>query len=122
MPYHALKTWFRHEGNPNVNAGPAHGLRINRDPGVATQDNAYVAYDDFTGRTIQVAGSLGVASSREGQEADEDWLLRAADAALYLAKQRGRNRVELFCPTDLPSMSLPQDVPATPFSLNGPSR
>jgi len=76
----------------------------------------------LSGRTIQVAGSLGVASSREGQEADEDWLLRAADAALYLAKQRGRNRVELFCPTDLPSMSLPQDVPATPFSLNGPSR
>jgi two-component system cell cycle response regulator len=74
------------------------------------------------GRTIMVAGSLGVASSSECREVDEDWLLRAADAALYLAKQRGRNRVELFCSTELASMGLSEQVEATPSNLNGLSQ
>jgi diguanylate cyclase (GGDEF)-like protein len=43
---------------------------------------------------IPVTISLGVATSREGQR-DEQTLVRAADAALYRAKENGRNRVEI---------------------------
>jgi two-component system cell cycle response regulator len=50
------------------------------------------AMDIFKG-TIPVTISLGVAVTRRAKEADS--LLRAADAALYGAKNRGRNRVEV---------------------------
>jgi diguanylate cyclase (GGDEF)-like protein len=48
--------------------------------------------DIFEG-TFSATISLGVAASREGKDADQ--LVRAADAALYRAKNAGRNRVEL---------------------------
>lgn len=44
---------------------------------------------------IPVTISLGVAISTEQETLDEDLLLQKADEALYLAKHKGRNRVEL---------------------------
>ncbi|MEK6734926.1 MAG: GGDEF domain-containing protein [Pseudomonadota bacterium] len=44
---------------------------------------------------IPVTISLGVAVSTEHTTLDENLLLRKADEALYLAKHRGRNRVEI---------------------------
>ncbi len=45
---------------------------------------------------IPVTISLGVATSNEQESLDENLLLQRADEALYLAKRKGRNRVELF--------------------------
>lgn len=47
------------------------------------------------GRSIAVTASFGVAYSDETDRADED-LVRMADAAMYQAKERGRNRVAVF--------------------------
>jgi diguanylate cyclase (GGDEF)-like protein len=44
---------------------------------------------------LRVMASLGVATLPEDR-GDADSLLRAGDRALYSAKGRGRNRVELF--------------------------
>ncbi|SFE72175.1 diguanylate cyclase [Nitrosomonas sp. Nm166] len=44
---------------------------------------------------IPVTISLGVAISTEQETLDENLLLKKADEALYLAKHKGRNRVEL---------------------------
>ena len=38
---------------------------------------------------------MGVAYSSDPDDAAED-IVRQADAAMYFAKQRGRNRVEVF--------------------------
>lgn len=46
-------------------------------------------------REITVTASFGVAYSHDAAEPDED-LVRKADAAMYSAKQRGRNRVAVF--------------------------
>jgi diguanylate cyclase (GGDEF)-like protein/PAS domain S-box-containing protein len=50
------------------------------------------------GRKLSVGGSIGVAL-HEGAAASSDDLLRDADAAMYCAKSRGRNRYELFEPS-----------------------
>lgn len=47
------------------------------------------------GQTIACTASFGVSAMQAGDGSIHDLLLRA-DRALYLAKQRGRNRVELF--------------------------
>jgi diguanylate cyclase (GGDEF)-like protein len=44
---------------------------------------------------VSVTISLGVAISAEAETLDEKWLLKKADEALYQAKHKGRNRVEL---------------------------
>jgi len=44
---------------------------------------------------ISVTISLGVAISTEQETLDENLLLQRADAALYLAKHNGRNRIEV---------------------------
>jgi diguanylate cyclase (GGDEF)-like protein/PAS domain S-box-containing protein len=50
------------------------------------------------GRQLQVTASIGIAlSGRDGTDT-ADSLLRDADAAMYQAKQRGRNRSEVFDP------------------------
>jgi diguanylate cyclase (GGDEF)-like protein len=45
-------------------------------------------------RTLQVTASIGVATFEAGDEVAPDSMFRRADAALYRAKQNGRNRVE----------------------------
>jgi diguanylate cyclase (GGDEF)-like protein len=47
------------------------------------------------GRDAKVTVSIGIAEFEAGFETPND-LIAAADSALYLAKQRGRNRIELF--------------------------
>jgi diguanylate cyclase (GGDEF)-like protein/PAS domain S-box-containing protein len=50
------------------------------------------------GRELSVGGSIGIAL-HEGTTASTDDLLRDADAAMYCAKSRGRDRYELFEPS-----------------------
>ena len=47
------------------------------------------------GETLSVTASLGVAYSADPSDLPEE-ILRRADTAMYLAKQRGRNRAEVF--------------------------
>ena len=51
------------------------------------------AFDRGDGQTLEVTISVGLACSQSGESADD--LVRRADAALYQAKQGGRNRVEV---------------------------
>ena len=46
-----------------------------------------------TGDNLQVTASLGVASFSD--DLDYELLLQRVDQALYMAKQKGRNRVEI---------------------------
>ena len=50
-------------------------------------------------REVRFTVSIGVSSSEISDDAD--MLVKTADAALYKAKQNGRNRVEIFKPEDL---------------------
>jgi len=50
------------------------------------------------GQELSVTVSIGIAESSPRLQ-DADRVVRAADKALYLAKQSGRNRVETFAPT-----------------------
>jgi diguanylate cyclase (GGDEF)-like protein len=50
---------------------------------------------DLGDKEIRASASFGVATTAETGALDEDGLLRSADSALYLAKERGRNRVEM---------------------------
>jgi diguanylate cyclase (GGDEF)-like protein len=67
---------------------------------------ADTAYPCPEGEPLRVTASIGAAS------ADAPWkieaLVAAADAAMYAAKARGRNRVEVMSPTDLPSDRRPR--------------
>ncbi|WP_455366413.1 GGDEF domain-containing response regulator [Kaarinaea lacus] len=60
----------------------------------AVEDSEFV----FEGNRIPVTISLGIASKTSGDD-DVDKLLAVADSRLYLAKQKGRNRI---CASDKP--------------------
>jgi diguanylate cyclase (GGDEF)-like protein/PAS domain S-box-containing protein len=49
----------------------------------------------ISGTELTISASFGVCYSRDRDEGPED-LVRKADAAMYTAKQRGRNRVAVF--------------------------
>jgi len=50
---------------------------------------------DFAGGSLTVTASFGVAGFEGTQAADFNRLVSQADAALYLAKRTGRNRIEI---------------------------
>jgi diguanylate cyclase (GGDEF)-like protein len=60
---------------------------------------------------IAVTASFGVTASVDKSPLDAQEILRLADAALYRAKERGRNRVELARPED--SVVRTADLPDT---------
>jgi len=61
---------------------------------------------------VKVCASLGVASNSDCGDLNEDKFLCVADAALYRAKQQGRNRVEVASAADLHSAaSTPARTP-----------
>ena len=51
----------------------------------------------YEGKVVQVGASFGAASTKGGL-LDKDGLMVGADAALYQAKEAGRNRVHLYSP------------------------
>jgi diguanylate cyclase (GGDEF)-like protein/PAS domain S-box-containing protein len=53
-----------------------------------------------TARVCPISASIGIALHRPGQRADD--LLAEADAAMYLAKQRGKNNAAFFEPRVVP--------------------
>ncbi|MFB3829854.1 MAG: diguanylate cyclase [Bryobacteraceae bacterium] len=55
------------------------------------------------GEAIEVTCSLGVSWSTASDGTGQEMLVRAADEALYRAKRRGRNCVEITCPEPSPA-------------------
>jgi hypothetical protein len=80
---------------------------------IAERVRATVAEISLPGTDVSVTASIGVAGF-PGQASTLDRLERLADAALYLAKRQGRNRVELAEP---PPADPTQADPAS--SVNG---
>lgn len=50
---------------------------------------------EIAGRRFNISASIGIATNLDGSD-DADALLTQADAAQYRAKERGRNRIEVF--------------------------
>ncbi len=67
------------------------------------------------GREVRVTTSVGVALSDPSVRSPDD-LLRAADAAMYVAKQRGRNQIALADGSD-PRAGTDRSVTAEPTGL-----
>lgn len=65
----------------------------------------------IAGQAIQVTVSLGVATIHSSEPGSVEYFIRQADEALYTAKNKGRNRVEMAAP-------LPRE-PAATLSADG---
>jgi diguanylate cyclase (GGDEF)-like protein len=75
---------------------------------IAERVRAAIAEISLPGADVSVTASLGVAAYPE-HASTLDRLERLADAALYLAKRQGRNRVELAEPA---TADIPAEMPA----------
>ncbi len=64
------------------------------------------------GKTLKITASFGLASFEGAQTADFSRLVSQADAALYVAKRSGRNRIEITAPP--PSASPSTKIPNAP--------
>jgi diguanylate cyclase (GGDEF)-like protein len=60
----------------------------------ALQDHTF----RFAGQDVHVTASVGVAGFQGAEATEFNQLVAAADAALYAAKQKGRNRIEFAAP------------------------
>jgi diguanylate cyclase (GGDEF)-like protein len=74
---------------------PAEGARVMADRWRAAVERLVLRAPD--GSPIRTSLSIGIAGYTKGV-AQPDELIAAADKALYTAKQKGRNRVEIFSP------------------------
>ena len=73
----------------------AAGARVMAERWRATVENT--AFQAPDGREIHATLSLGIAEHSQSYESPDE-LIAAADKALYVAKQKGRNRVEVYQP------------------------
>ena len=93
---------------------------------IAERVRATVAEISLPGTDVSVTASIGVAGF-PGQASTLDRLVRLSDAALYLAKRQGRNRVELAEPpladaTQDPTAARPAQTSADPAQTSaGPA-
>jgi diguanylate cyclase (GGDEF)-like protein len=83
---------------------------------IAERVRAAIAENSVPGTDVSVTASIGVAGF-PGQASTLDRLERLADAALYLAKRQGRNRVELA----EPAPADPGPSPVAASANGGPS-
>ena len=82
---------------------------------VAERIRLAVMNTGFTGslEKLRLTASLGVASFSQEHSISVDGFIKQADDALYLAKAKGRNRVESNC-RDNTAPPTPETEPATP--------
>jgi diguanylate cyclase (GGDEF)-like protein len=88
---------------------------------IAERVRAAIAEISLPGTDVSVTASMGVAGF-PGHASTLDRLERLADAALYLAKRQGRNRVELAEPAPATDATPPPATDAVPQLAHGPDR
>ncbi len=69
--------------------------------------------------SLSVTISVGVAASRPGEEEDQEDIIRRADAALYVAKNSGRNRVVYAPFSCLPEAAIEGAMPVPAVTAGG---